>query len=127
MTADQDVSNDIQGIEQNGQPRAWAWVRARARTVVGDVVRKPPFTRTIGTTQVASTTSQLDHSILAAEQLGWRYVDQFGVVWDQKDFQIVLIEQLNSTLGKDGVAKLRALGGTLRPWPPGFPGKPSFE
>jgi hypothetical protein len=127
MAADQDVSNDIQGIEPNGQPRAWAWVRGRARKVVGDVVKKPPFTRTLGSTQVAATTSQLDHSILAAEQLAWRYIDQFGVVWDLGDFMIVLIEQLNNSQGQAGVAALRATGSKLRQWPQGFPGKPSFE
>lgn len=127
MTADQDVDDAINGVA-NGTYRPWAWVRGRARAVVGDVVKKTPFTKDLGNgVHVASTTSNLDHGVLSAEQLGWRYIDQFGVVWDLKDFMIVLIEQLNGSLGKDGVAALRTTGSQLRPWPVGFPGKPSFE
>lgn len=127
MPADVDVDDGINGVV-NGAPRPWAWVRGRARKVVGDVVKKTPFTRDVGNgQQVAATTSNLDHGILTAEQVAWRYVDQFGVVWDLGDFMLVLIEQLNDTLGQAGVAKLRATSGTLRPWPVGFPGKPTFE
>lgn len=124
MSADQDVSSGINGTQGDGSPRPWAWVRVRARTVLGNLKNKP-FTRQVGNVQVASTTSALDHIIGASEQTSWRYIASDGNVWDLKDLAIVLIEKL---IAEDtALADHRSKAAQLRAWPAGYAGKPDFE
>ncbi|MCX2931188.1 hypothetical protein ORI20_12935 [Mycobacterium sp. CVI_P3] len=130
MPADQDVYNGINGVQSDGTPRPWAWVRGRARTVLGDLMgaNRKPFSRVLPNgSPVAATTSQLDHDVLTAEQVGWRYIDSTGTVWDLKDFVIVLIEKMVAETDADKLAKYRQAASTLRPWPQDFPAKPDFE
>lgn len=128
MPADLDVFQGENGILPDGSPRPWAFVRGRARKVLGDVIKKKPFTRRLANgTQVAATTSQYDHDILTAEQVGWRYVDSLGNVWDLGDFMLVCIERMVIDLGADKVNELRARASQLRAWPPNHPGRPDFE
>lgn len=127
MAADQDVFLASNGIHRDGTPREWAWVRVRARKVLGDVLKKVPFHRQVGDRRIAATPSQYDHDIGTAEQVAWRYIDSNGTVWDLADFMLVSIERMNDELGKDGVDALRDRARQLRPWPQGFVGKPDFE
>lgn len=127
MPADEDVFLGENGIHRDGRPREWAWVRVRARKVVGDLVKKVPFSRQVGTKKIAATTSLYDHMIGTAEQTAWRYIDTTGTVWDLSDFMVVSIERMLDELGPAKVNELRARAGKLRSWPQGFPGKPDFE
>jgi hypothetical protein len=130
MAADQDVLNGLNGLQADGTPRPWAWVRGRARTVLTDLMgaNRKPFCRTLANgTQVAATPSQLDHDVLTAEQVGWRYIDSNGTVWDFKDFMIVLIEKVVAETDAATLARYRQAASVLRPWPPGFAAKPDFE
>jgi hypothetical protein len=130
MPADQDVLNGLNGIQADGSPRPWAWVRGRARTVLGDLMgaNRKPFSRVLANgTPVAATPSQLDHDVVTAEQVAWRYIDSKGTVWDFKDFMIVLIEKMVAETDPAELEKYRQAAATLRPWPQGFPAKPDFE
>lgn len=128
MSYDQDVVNSLDGVQADGRtPRSWAWVRVRARKVLGDVVKKGPFTRDVGGHQIAATPSALDHIIGAAEQISWRYVDSTGTLWDFGDFMLYSIERDLDQLGADKVKALRAKAAQLRPWPADAAGAPSFE
>jgi hypothetical protein len=128
MAYDQDVDNLLNGTMDDGRtPRAWAWVRVRARKVLGDITKKQPFSRDLGQGPVAATPSMADHLIGTAEQVSWRYVDSAGNLWDLGDFALFSIERALSELGPAKVAELRTKAGQLRPWPPGAPGAPSFE
>ena len=123
MSADQDVSNAINGVQTDGSYRPWAFVKVRARTVLGNL-KSVPFSRVLGGNRVAATPSALDHIIGASEQTSWRYVASDGQVWDLKDLAIVLVEQL---IADPKVGDYRTKAGVLRPWPANYPGKPDFE
>lgn len=125
MPADIDVSNAINGVNQDGSPRPWAFVKVRARTVLSNL-KSIPFNRTINGNQVAATTSALDHIIGASEQTSWRYVASDGNVWDLKDLAIVLIEQLIATDPEKAKA-YRQAASQLRAWPANYAGAPAFE
>lgn len=126
MPADIDVKNQIDGVNGDGSPRPWAWVRVRARTVLGNLKSKP-FDRTINGNKVASTPSALDHIIGASEQTSWRYVASDGNVYDLKDFVIVAIEKMIAETPAADLAAYRAKASQLRAWPAGYAGKPDFE
>lgn len=126
MAADQDVSNALNGVQQDGSSRPWAFVKVRARTVLGNL-KAIPFWRQLGSNRVAVTPSAFDHLIGTAEQIAWRYVASDGNVWDLHDFLITLIEK---TIAETDAAKLtdaRNKAAVLRPWPPGYAGAPDFE
>jgi hypothetical protein len=128
MGYDQDVANALDGVQPDGRtPRPWAWVRVRARKVIGDVVKKQPFVRDLGNGKVAATPSALDAVTGTAEQVAWRYVDSAGNLWDLGDFALFSIERAIEDLGPAKVAALRAKASTLRPWPTGAAGAPDFE
>ncbi|AID58853.1 hypothetical protein PBI_GAIA_33 [Mycobacterium phage Gaia] len=126
MPADVDVKNQIDGVQADGTPRPWAWVRVRARTVLGNLKNKP-FARDINGNPVASTPSALDHIIGASEQTSWRYVASDGTVYDLKDFVIVAIEKMIAETDPAQLAEYRDRASRLRPWPAGYAGKPDFE
>lgn len=126
MAADVDVANGLNGVQGDGSPRPWAFVKVRARTVLGNL-RAKPFARQVGGNQVASTTSALDHLIGTAEQTSWRYVASDGAVWDLKDLAIVQIELLIATTDPEVLADAKARASQLRAWPAGYAGKPDFE
>lgn len=126
MPADIDVKNQIDGVQGDGSPRPWAWVRVRARTVLGNL-KSVPFSRNINGKPVASTTSALDHIIGASEQTSWRYIASDGNVWDLKDYVIVSIEKLIAETDPAKLADYRSKASQLRAWPAGYAGKPDFE
>lgn len=125
MTASQDNSAALAGVTQDGAgnptqtPLPWRPVYVRARTILSNILRKPPFNWPPSGSP--STTSALDYMEGVAEQSAWRYVDADGIVWDQKAWQLVQIEWF-----KDGaptpvtpalIAKYRKAADQLRPWP----------
>lgn len=122
MPADQDVLDGISGMQTDGNPRPWAWVRVRARTVFGDVQKKKPFTRMINGKNVAATTSQLDHDIGTSEQVSWRYVASNGMVFDLKDFMLLQIEHFIETTNPAMLQAFVDRAGELRAYPVGFSG-----
>lgn len=126
MPADQDVAAALNGEFVNGGLRPWAFVKVRARTVLGNLKAKP-FSRDIGGKQVAATTSAFDHLIGTAEQTSWRYVASDGQVWDMKDLLLVMIESFIENSGPEKLTELRAKAAELRPWPAGYAGRPDFE
>jgi hypothetical protein len=105
-------------------PLGWRPVYVRARTIIGNVLAKGPFSWPPSSSP--STTSTYDQIEGTAEQVTWRYVDAYGNVWDQKALNLVLIEWLLDgaptplTLAK--VAEYWSNAGVLRPWPTGFSG-----
>ncbi|ATN89763.1 hypothetical protein SEA_NIHILNOMEN_47 [Mycobacterium phage NihilNomen] len=126
MPADIDVKNQIDGVQGDGSPRPWAWVRVRARTVLGNLKNKP-FSRDVNGKPVASTPSALDHIIGASEQTSWRYIASDGNVYDLKDFMIVAIEKMIAETDPAKLAEYRNKASQLRPWPAGYAGRPDFE
>lgn len=126
MAADQDVQAGLDGVQGDGSPRPWAFVKVRARTVLGNLKAKP-FVRDIAGKPVAATTSALDHLIGTAEQTSWRYVASDGAVWDLKDLAIVQIELLIAATDPKVLADAKARAAALRQWPAGYAGKPDFE
>lgn len=122
MSADQDVLNEINGVQANGSPRPWAWVRVRARTVLGNLMKNKPFTRVIDGKTVAASPSQLDHDIGTSEQISWRYVASNGMVFDLKDFVLLQIEHFIATTDVATLQDYVDKAGQLRPYPANFPG-----
>ncbi|AXF51530.1 hypothetical protein SEA_JUICYJAY_50 [Mycobacterium phage JuicyJay] len=126
MPADIDVKNQIDGVQGDGSPRPWAWVRVRARTVLGNLKNKP-FSRDVNGKPVASTPSALDHIIGASEQTSWRYIASDGRVYDLKDACLIAIELLLDSVPAEKLAEYRNKASQLRPWPAGYAGRPDFE
>lgn len=130
MTADQDVDQMLNGLQADGTFRPWAFVKVRARTVLGNL-KAVPFSRQLGLNMVAATPSAVDHLIGTAEQVSWRYVASDGNVWDLKDYHLVQIElMLAGVTGAPTpteIAAARIAASQLRPWPVGYAGKPTFE
>lgn len=125
MPADIDVKEQIDGV-LNGTPRPWAWVRVRARTVLGNL-KAEPFSRIINGKPVASTTSALDHIIGASEQTSWRYVASDNKVYDLKDACLIAIELLLDSVPAEKLAEYRQKASVLRAWPNDYVGAPDFE
>lgn len=121
--ADQDVFAAINGINNDGSIRPWAWVHVRARTILGYATKRVPFTR--GTSP--ATPSALDHIIGTAEQVSPHYIASDGNVWDLHDYLRVSIELLIEGTDPARLKKAREAAAVLRKWPPGWPGTPSFE
>jgi hypothetical protein len=133
VTADQDVNNNTLGIsptDPTGYQQYWM-VAGRARTVLGNLLKKGPFTRswTVNgvTTNVAATPSEYDHSALATEQVSWRYVDSKGNVRDLHDMLLVWWEWFiqNTPPAQVSAAVVAAQG--FRAWPAGYTGAASFD
>lgn len=124
MTADQDLVSAANGVDGLGAGLPWRVVHARARTILSNLFKLPPFGWP--NAKSPSTVSEYDHITATAEQVSWRYVDAYGNVWDQKALQLVQIEWLLDgaptplTLAK--IAQYRSSADTLRPWPANFPG-----
>lgn len=133
MTADQDVQNAINGAS-TADPTGFnqfSMVRGRARKRLGDVINKLPFTRswTINgvTTNVAATPSDIDHATLAAEQVGYRYVDSTNAVRDFGDQQLIKWEYFLLTADAATLAQAIANASVERPWPAGYTGNAPFD
>lgn len=129
MPADQDVFNQTNGIDPADPTgfEQYAFVRVRARKVLGDVVKKLPFTRSWGSVQVAATPSDLDHNIGSSEQTSWRYIDSQNQVRDLGDMELIRWEYFLLTADPKILSQAIANASVLRAWPAGFPGAPSFE
>jgi hypothetical protein len=131
--ADVDVDNNTLGVSP-GDPTGFAqyWmVRGRARKVLGDIIKKAPFTRswTIGgvVTNVVATPSEYDHSVLTAEQVGFRYVDSTKAVRDVGDMLIVWWEWFITNTPAAEVAAAIANASVERAWPAGYTGAAPFD
>lgn len=131
--ADLNVNNNTLGLspsDPTGYAQYWM-VRGRARKVLGDVISKLPFTRswTINgvTTNVAATPSEYDHSTLATEQVGWRYVDSQNSVRDFSDMVLVWWEWFITNTPAVEVEAAIANAKVERNWPAGYTGNASFD
>jgi hypothetical protein len=122
MSTDQDVLSGINGVQVDGSPRPWAWVRVRARTVFGNLMRNKPFTRVIDGHTVAASTSELDHDVGTSEQVSWRYVASNGMVFDLKDFVLLQIEHFIATIDPPTLQAYIDNASQLRPYPANFSG-----
>lgn len=125
-SADIEVNNALNGVQEDGTGRPWAYVHVRARTVYGNLKQKP-FTWSINNATVATTPSALDHLIGTAEQVAWRYVASDKAVYDLKDFMLLQLEYFLENIDPAKLAALKATASTLRPWPVGYPGTPDCE
>jgi hypothetical protein len=131
--ADVDVNNNTLGLNP-GDPTGyaqWWMVAGRARKVLGNIIKKAPFTRTwtIGgvTTNVAATPSEYDHSTLTAEQVAWRYVDSQKNVRDFGDMVLVWWEWFITNTPPAELAAAIANAQEFRAWPPGYTGTAPFD
>lgn len=109
MPADQDTFAAIQGVEQDATgnptkvpvgatpagtqpgPGGYRATAVRARTVIGNALKKVPFSWPFNGGS-AATTSLLDMVEGIAEQWAVRYVDADGIVWDPKALFLVQVE-----------------------------------
>jgi hypothetical protein len=112
MSADQDVSNNFNGVDVSNKPLPWAQARLRMRTTLSNILRLAPFIYQY---------SRWDQITTTAEQVSWRYVDADGIMWDQKAWQLVQIEWFKdgapSPVTPAQIAKYRRSADVLRPWP----------
>jgi hypothetical protein len=123
MSAGTDLVNAANGVDGGGGVLPWRWVYTRARTILGHNTKKKPFSR--GNTPASP--SEYDAVVVAAEQLGNRYIASDGNVWDFHDWLRVQIELMIAATPADKLAEARKNAGVLRQWPVGFPGTPDFE
>jgi hypothetical protein len=130
MAADDDVNASLNGVVggSNNVPLNWRWAPGRGRVILSAILHKAPFNWPVKTTP--QTTSTYDQVQLAAEQAGGRYVDTYGLVWDETATRLVFIEwlldgaptNLTANAMAQKIAKYRANADQLRPWPTGFAG-----
>jgi hypothetical protein len=133
MPADQDVAAAIQGVEQdaNGNPTqtpvgstpaapgGYRATAVRARSVIGNVLKKVAFSWPFNGGS-AATTSVLDMIEGTAEQIAVRYIDADGIVWDPKAFWHVQIEHFKDglpPLTPELIAQYWVNATKLRAWP----------
>jgi hypothetical protein len=129
MGAAENIDSNFNGTAPGtNSPLPWRWAPGRGRIILSGILRKAPFHWPVNTTP--QTTSTYDQVQLAAEQLGGRYVDRYGLVWDDTAVRLVLLEWLldgaPTNKSQAEMAKkidaYRKSADQLRPWPSGFPG-----
>ena len=132
MSADLDVKNGSDGVDANGAALPWRWVRARARTVFGNLSKLQPFNWP--NPKYAASTSLYDAVSGSSEQTSWRYVDSRQDAVDSpdnvvclKDIMLVWWEHFVATTPPADVAAALAKAKVLRKWPTGFAGTPPYE
>jgi hypothetical protein len=128
--ADHDVDSHLSGVDPtSGDVLAYQAVAVRARTVYGNLDAKQPFQTNYGSGPVPNTAATYDAVTGTAEQIAWRYVDEYGNVWDPKKLMQVLVEHLLDTVPLAKLAQYITNAEQLRPWPTGFkgamPGEPT--
>lgn len=158
MPADMDVAAAAAGVAQNPDgtptqtpvgatapgtipgPGGFRATAVRARTVIGNVLKKVPFSWPFNGSS-AATTSAWDMIEGTAEQIAVRYVDVDGIVWDPKAFWQVQIEHFKDGLPPitpEKIAEYWTAATKLRAWPTtdvitglpyagAFPGEPTQE
>lgn len=134
---DQEANNVINGVLENGYPRWWSWVDARADYILGynqdHVAQNHPgsdcpingqkdrgpwnTTQPDGTVH-KGTPSNVNHAVAAAESTGFRYVASDNHRYDMPDILILLLEDMIQRNGKEGMEKLRDTASKKRnlPW-----------
>lgn len=137
MPADMDIAAAAAGVQQNADgtpsqtpvgatapgtdpgPGGFRATAVRARTVIGNVLKKKPFSWPFNGTS-AATTSAWDMIEGTAEQTAWRYIDADGIVWDPKAFWLVQIEHFKDglpPLTPELIAKYWTAATQIRSWP----------
>ncbi len=139
------ANQDLDGALPNGYPRWWVFVDGRQDYVLGYLQGhtghyapesipgygqpgaynpngnkdKGPYNslNPKGESHVG-TPNHLDHGVIAAEAVGFRYVASDGCRYDLPDILIMLFESLIQAEGPEGMAKLRGIAATRRtlPW-----------
>jgi hypothetical protein len=129
MGAAENVDANFNGTNPGtNTPLPWRWVPGRGRIIRSLNLRKKPFNWPVATTP--QTTSTYDQVQLSAEQLGGRYVDAYGNVWDDVSIKLLLLEWLLDGAPTNQTPKVMAQkiaqyiknADQLRPWPSGFAG-----
>lgn len=134
MAAADDILNIQQGTTGDPtNPFVIAWLsRVRGRKVLGDNVKKAPYTRIWGTVKAVASCMQQDKLTAIADAVGWRRttVDtSTGVpaVVDVGDMILVQWEAFLLTVDKDVLKQALINAGLLEKWPANFPGAADFE
>jgi hypothetical protein len=136
----QEANNALNGIFSGGWPRWWAWVDGRRDYVLGfnqdhkgsnapesippgfnpnGVKDRGPFQhRNPKGEQHVGTPSHLDHGLLAAEAVGFRYVASDGHRYDVPDILILLLETVIQSRTPEQMEQLRTSASERRskPW-----------
>lgn len=118
----------VEGTGESGNntnvPLSWRATYVRARTIIQTTLNKVAFNWPNPASP--SSTSTYDQVQGAAEQVGWRYIDSYGQVWDNVKLSLVQIEWLQdgapTPLAQAQLAEYVAKASVLRPWPTGFVG-----
>ena len=134
MAAADDILNIQQGTTGDpNNPYVQGWMsRVRARKVLGDNVKKTPFTRAWAAIKTVASCMQQDKITAIADAVGWRRttVDtSFGVppVVDFGDMALVQWEYFLLTADKTILTQALHNAGLLEKWPANFPGAADFE
>lgn len=134
MAAADDIENYEQGTTGDPtNPYVQGWMsRIRARKVLGDNVKKAPFTRIWGAIKAVASPMQQDKITAIADAVGWRRttVDtSTGVppVVDVGDMILVQWEYFLLSADKTILAQALSNAGLLEKWPTNFPGAADFE
>lgn len=142
----QAANNDLNGVlDDTGFPRWWSWVDGRMDYILnwnqrhrghnapesipgwGDPKAfnpnagpdRGPYSHVDPKGGVhVGTPSHLDHGVLAAEAVGWRYVASDGHRYDLADAIILLLEDMIERQNPVGMAAMRARASQVRalPW-----------
>jgi hypothetical protein len=136
--ADHDVDSHLSGLDPtSGDVLAYQAVAVRARTVWNNIDGKEPFQTNYGSGPVPNTAATYDGVTGTAEQIAFRYICAYGIVWEPKKVQLLLIEwfrdgcptNLTPAQMAAKIAGYITNAEQLRPWPAGFkgamPGEPT--
>jgi hypothetical protein len=133
MAAADGILNIQQGTTGDpNNPYVQGWMsRVRGRKVLGDNVKKYPFTRAWAAIKTVASCMQQDKLTAVADAVGWRRtVVSSSVVPAVVDFgDIVLLQWEYFLLTADqGVLQQAVVNaGLLEKWPANFPGAADFE
>jgi hypothetical protein len=134
MAAADDIENYQQGTTGDpANPYVQGWMsRIRARKVLGDNVKKEPYTRIWGAIKAVASPMQQDKITAIADAVGWRRTTvntSNGVppVVDVGDMILVQWEAFLLTVDPAVLKQALINAGLLEKWPANFPGAAVFE
>lgn len=128
MTNPQDIQNYVNGVDQKGDPLWFQMAPGRALATFQSLVNNPlkgewnepppngPTTPGPNGTRVAVTGVWDDaaHNTIAAESVGFRYVDSTGTVVDLQSILMVLWELARASVPAATFAEAIQIASTLR-------------
>lgn len=134
--ADTQVYNIETGVGPNpdgtGFTSGW-FSRIRGRKVLGDNVKKTPFTRTLANTgqQVVSSPMNQDKITAIADAVGWRIVQNVTTtvpsVLDYGDMAVLQFHYFLLDADPTKLAQAAENAGLFLKWPAGYTGAASFD